>query len=116
MSGGQCPTCGADLHDEVSWNAETRTFLVDGQTVRFTKTQGLIFDALWRARKRGGIQEREQFMQAAYADDIDGGPECSSTLSVHLWRIRKMLEPTPYTVSMNFGRPRGGWNIQRAVQ
>jgi hypothetical protein len=70
-----CPTCGVALNDRLGWSLDRRTFIVDDIAIRFTRREALIFDALWRARDRGGIQNIWQFLQIAYADEIDGGPD-----------------------------------------
>lgn len=111
---GCCPTCGAALRDDaVFWDQNAGVLVAGGKAVRFSPRESLIFDALWRSRHRGGFQTREQFIEAAYADDIDGGPESSSTISVHLWKIRRKLEGCGYTIPQNMGMPRTGYRIAK---
>ena len=43
------------------------------------------------ARNPQGVS-RDEIMDAAYADDPDGGPESVNVISVHVLRINKILE------------------------
>ena len=108
-----CPTCGAELHDEVQWDFERRVFIGGGVAVRFTPTRAKIIDAIWRERLRGGVQSVIQLMAMVYADDPDGGPLNDNVLSVHLHHIRRELAATGYTITMNMGMPRIGYRLAK---
>lgn len=105
-----CPTCGAKLEKQFAWSDADRTFTTPIGRARFTKIHAAIFNAIWRAGK-GGIHDRERFMEAVYGDRPEGGPEGFNTLSVHLIRLRERLEPVGYTITHNMGNPRRGWRL-----
>jgi len=106
-----CPTCGSPLQDQVRWDVERRTFVAACGSARFTRTEASIFDALWRRRHSGGFATCEAFIASAFADDPDGGPEQPATLSVHLHKIRKRIEPLGFTVTKSSGQPRVGFRL-----
>jgi DNA-binding response OmpR family regulator len=112
---GCCPTCGAKLPDEAAlkWDIRSRVFINGNVAVRFTPREARVFDALWRARHIGGIETRGRFIQLAYADDLDGGPNSDQTLSVHLVHIRQKLKGSGYTIPPNMGSPRGNYRIAK---
>lgn len=109
-----CPTCGAALHHQFGWSAEKREFQTGDHRIRFSKTESRIFDVLWH-RGRHAVFESSHFIAAVYGDDIDGGPECFSTISIHFNHMRRKLEPAGYTITQNLGRPRQGWKLVRLV-
>ncbi len=112
-----CPCCGhaVEESDQLAWDANTRTFIGHSRAVRFTGVQARVFDAIWRARNRGGIQDRESFMQAVYGHDADGGPENLNIINVYLTQIRKLMKQTGYTISykyrINHGYALAGYNL-----
>lgn len=108
-----CPTCGATLRDQFAWDGEARTFVGGGIPIRFTKREAVVFDALWRARNRGGIHTLEEFAARAYESDRDGGPESLTTISVHLAHIRLKLKGSGYTITRNLGRPKIGYRVAK---
>jgi len=108
-----CPTCGAPLADAIRWEAETRTFRANGVAARFTKSEAKIFDAIWSYKRNGGIPDLSKLAQIVYSDDIDGGPEYLSSLSVLIMRIRKKLKGTGFNIPFNRSRPKLGFVIVR---
>lgn len=109
-----CPTCGAALRDQFAWDGEARTFIGGRNSVRFSKREAVIFEALWRARNRGGIHSLEEFAARAYEGDRDGGPESLTIISVHLAHMRLKLNGSGYTITRNVGRPRVGYRVTKA--
>lgn len=107
-----CPACGAALQpDQLVWDLELRTLLAGGHVIRFTRREASIVDALWRTRRSGGIYGTERFAQMAWADDPDGGPDCTSTLHTILGRVRAKLEAGGLTVTYGNARPRQAYRI-----
>jgi len=109
-----CPTCGAELADQVSYDSENRTFIANGASVRFSPGQAEVFNAIWRARQRGGITSMERLAEVAWADRMDGGPGSYNTVSVQLVHIRSRLAATGYTITRNIGRPKEGYRLTKA--
>lgn len=110
-----CPTCGQLLADTPHrFDEVSRVFTANGAAVRFTPKESDIFGAIWRARNRGGVDGLSRLRDLAYANDIDGGSECASTVSVVLGRIREKLRPTGYTVTMARGNPKENYKIIKA--
>ncbi len=110
MSEHCCPTCGGKIDGQFSWSREERMFTTPEGRVVFTPMHAKIFDVIWKSGK-AGIQNRERFTQAVYGGHSDGGVDGLNTISVHLIRIRKRLEPAGYTITQNMGSPREGWRL-----
>lgn len=111
-----CPTCGAPLVDQYSFDYERGVFIVDGKSVRFTPAQARLINAIWKYRHRGGIPNLERFAQIAYADLVDGGPDTLNVISIHLSHIRHKLARVGYTVTQNKGRPKSGFRLERIAK
>lgn len=105
-----CPLCGHEISGGPLWDAEDRIFAANGVAVTFTSTEARVVDLLWR-RRPGGIV-RDSALASLYENDPSGGPD-RGIMSVWLWRIRKKLELTGYTVTMNIG---GGGAPHRLIK
>ena len=51
-----------------------------------------------------GGSNRNQIIDAVYADDPDGGPEHAATISMHVYQMRRVLNPLGLTITSPRGR------------
>lgn len=106
-----CPRCGGDLKvpPDISYTIDKGTLSgVLGSSeyaVRFTKSEGMIFELLWR-RRNGGSVSREMILDHLYRDDPDGGP-LDPIVKVYIWKIRRKLRGTDIEIVTDHHR--GYW-------
>lgn len=103
-----CPTCNAPLSiTSARWDEDNRVFMANGVAVKFTRVQAQIVGILWDARHSGGILGQRALAGLVYKDAI----QPVHTVTVHMNRLRRMLKPTGYTITMSRGKPRTGFRI-----
>jgi hypothetical protein len=76
-----CPYC-QNLAGDLVWDREARILRGRGATVRFSRTQAKVFDALWGRRDKGVSLSCREMMALVYADDPSGGPESENIITV----------------------------------
>lgn len=97
----KCPCCGRPAPEgDLVWNAEARTLVGRGHSIRFPRKQAKLFDALWRQRHRH-LSNRE-LADIVYADDRDGGPDDPKIISVHAWHLRRRI--AAFNLNIWYGR------------
>lgn len=114
--GDCCPVCGGALqvHLGVAYHVQERVLVSSTYSITFTKSEDVIFHALW-VRRSGGIITREFILERLYGDDPEGGPEnCDRVVHVLLSKIRKKLADnnTGLEVVNNYGT---GWTLRSKV-
>lgn len=104
-----CPTCGAVLPKElVTWDFERRTFIGGGVSVYLSPVRARVFDVIWRRRNGGGVRNGRELALMVYESPTW---QERNLIFTHLKDIRDLLEPTPYTITMNIGNPRKGYRL-----
>ena len=87
----KCPCCGQAWpeSDKIEIDNFTRCISRYGKRVRLSDKQFKIFQVIW---KYPMVLTRDEIIQKVYADDPDGGPLHSSTLSVTINFANKRLK------------------------
>ena len=98
--------------DKARWDCASGTFTAPMGSARFQKrVVAQLFDAFWRHRNRAPFANLNALYDAAFSNDLAGGPDINAASYVYLKRIRELIEPLGFTITRNRGCPRMGLKL-----